>query len=77
MKNKLLSYANLLKLDFVENGCTFIMQKADTVSESIILQFHHNKVSESVLHRILEKQKFSYRMEYGKDIVTVLLFKEQ
>lgn len=77
MKSKLLSYANLLKLDFVENGCTFIMQKADTVSESIILQFHHNKISEPILHRILEKQKFSYRMEYGKDIVTVLLFKEQ
>ena len=77
MKNKLLSYANLIKTNFVENGCTFIMQKADVVSESIILQFHHNKVSEPVLHSILEHQKFSYRMEYGKDVVTILLFKEQ
>lgn len=76
MKNKLLSYVNLVKTNFAENGCTFIMQKADTVSESIIVQFRHNTISESVLHRILEKQKCSYRMEYGKDIVTVLLFKE-
>lgn len=76
MKNRLLSYADLLRRSFVENGCTFIMQKADTVSESIILQFHHNKVSESVLHKKLEKQRCSYRMEYGKDIVTILLFKE-
>jgi hypothetical protein len=76
MKNKLLSYANLIKTNFVENGCTFIMQKADVVSESIILQFHHNTVLEITLHSILEHQKCSYRMEYGKDIVIVLLFKE-
>ena len=77
MKNKLLSYANLVKTNFVENGCTFIMQKADIVSESIILQFHRNAVLETTLHNILEHQKYSYRMEYGNDIVTVLLFKEQ
>ena len=76
MKNKLLSYADLIKTNFTENSCTFIMQKAVTFSESIIVHFRHNTTFESVLHRILEKQKCSYRMEYGKDIVTVLLFKE-
>ena len=76
MKNKLLSYANLIKTNCIKNGCTFIMQKADTVSESIILQFHHNNVSGDILHSMLEHQKCSYRMEYGKDIVTILLFKE-
>ena len=76
MKNRLVIYAKLLKDNLTKEGCEFIMQKADNVSESMIMQFHHNIVSEQGIHRHLDTLRCNYRMEYGIDVVTILLFKE-
>ena len=76
MKNRLVIYAKLLKDNLTKEGCEFIMQKADVISNSIIMQFHHNHILEQKIHKHLDTLKCNYRMEYGTDIVTILLFYE-
>ena len=73
MKNRLVIYAKLLKDNLTEEGCEFIMQRADVVSNSMLMQFHHNKVPENGINKLLAALRCNYRMEYGEDVVTLLL----
>ena len=73
MKNRLTIYAKLLKDNLTGKGCDFIMQRAEPVSNSIVMQFRHNNISQSIIGKCLDPLKCIYRMEYGKDIVTLLL----
>ena len=76
MKNQLAVYSKLLKENLERNGCMFIMQKSETISRSLILQFHRNNVSETVIHKAVEPLHCTHMVELGKDIVTILLQEE-
>lgn len=76
MKNQLMLYSNLLKNNLKDKGCTFIMQKSETISRSLILQFHRNEVSETVIHNSVDSLHCIHMVELGKDIVTILLQEE-
>lgn len=73
MKNKLVIYAKLLKDKLTENGCTFIIQKSEPVSRSIILQFHRNNVTEESVHKITDALKCINMTEIGRDTITILI----
>ena len=76
MKNQLVIYSNLLKESLKRNGCTFIMQKSETISRSLILQFKRNGTDEKVIHKAVEPLHCIHMVELGKDIVTILLQEE-
>ena len=76
MKNQLVIYSNLLKENLKRNGCTFIMQKSETLSRSLILQFKRNGTDEKVIHNVVEPLHCIHMVELGKDIVTILLQEE-
>jgi len=73
MKNRLAIYSKLLRDNLTKEGCEFIIQKAEPVSNSIILRFHHNHVLENSIGKMLLALNCTYRMEYGADEVTILL----
>ncbi len=73
MKNRLVIYANLIKDNLTKEGCEFVMQKAELVSRSMIMQFHHKNVPEQIINKTLSVLRCIYRIEYGKDVVTILL----
>lgn len=77
MKNRLVIYAKLLKDNLTKEGCEFIMQRADVVSNSMLMQFHHNKVPEQKIIKIVSALHCIYRVEYGIDVVTLLLQMEE
>ncbi len=76
MKNCLGIYSKLLRDNLTRRGCTFIMQKADVVSQSIILQFTRNNVDADVINRAVEVLKCIHMVELGKDTITILLQEE-
>ena len=73
MVNRLVMYAKIVKDNLVKEGCEFIMQKVDTVSGSIIIQFHRNNLPENIFGKAVEPLKCVHRIELGKDIVKILL----
>ena len=75
-KKRLNIYAKLLKDNLTEEGCEFIMQRGEHISRSMIMQFYHKHIPEQTIHKFLDMLNCNYRLEYGKDIVTILLQEE-
>ena len=76
MKNRLAIYSKLLRDNLTNKGCTFIMQKSETVSKSIILQFHRNNVDGNIINHAVDVLKCVHMVELGEDVVTILLQEE-
>ena len=76
MKNRLTIYAKLLKDNLTRKGCDFIMQRAEPVSNSIVMQFHRNNVPEQVITCAVDSLKCIHMIELGKDITTILIQEE-
>lgn len=76
MKNKLVIYANVLKDNLTREGCSFIMQKAEPISRSILMQFNRNNVQQNIINRAVEVLKCIHMVELGKDTLTILLQEE-
>lgn len=74
--NRLNIYAKLLRENLERKGCEFIMQRAETISRSIVMQFYHRNIPQFVIEKCFMPLKCNYRMEYGKDIVTILIQEE-
>ena len=74
--NRLNIYAKLLKDNLTKEGCEFVVQRAETISRSIIMQFYHKHIPEHLIHKLLDTLNCNYRLEYGVDIVTILLQEE-
>lgn len=76
MRDRLAIYSKILKDNLAEQGCIFIMQKSELISRSLVLQFHHKQVPEQLIHKIVSGFKCTHMIQYGNDVVTILLQEE-